>query len=103
MGAMWHSEQSNSRRVNVLDMSKGSTLRRFGVSMGEDLLDRFDELIAHKSYETQSEAISDLVRRALADETLADESAEVVATISLVYDHHVPNLNARGCGPGIRS
>lgn len=36
-----------------------------------------------------------MVRQALAEETLTDDAAEVAATISLVYDHHVPNLNAK--------
>ncbi len=76
-------------------MANGTTLKRFGVSMRDDLLDRFDELIALKSYDTRSEAISDLVRRALAEETLTDDAAQVAATISLVYDHHVRNLNAK--------
>ncbi|MEW6207279.1 MAG: nickel-responsive transcriptional regulator NikR [Acidobacteriota bacterium] len=68
---------------------------RFGVSMESELLDRFDRLIARKGYETRSEAFRDMARNALAEDTLADEKAEAVATISLVYDHHVRDLTAR--------
>jgi CopG family nickel-responsive transcriptional regulator len=78
-------------------MSKKSTtdLQRFGVSMEEELLRQFDGLIARKGYETRSEALRDLARQALSEEILADEGAEAVATISLVYNHDVPNLTAK--------
>jgi CopG family transcriptional regulator, nickel-responsive regulator len=78
-------------------MSKKSTtdLQRFGVSMEEDLLKQFDTLITRKGYSTRSEAFRDLARQMLAEEILADEQAEAVATISLVYDHDIPNLTAR--------
>lgn len=81
--------------VGINSMSKDSTLRRFGVSMEDSLLDQFDTYIAQKGYSTRSEALSDLVRDALSEETLTDETTEVVATISLVYNHHVRNLNAK--------
>lgn len=68
---------------------------RFGVSMESELLDRFDRLIARKGYATRSEAFRDMARNALAEDTLADDRAEAVATISLVYDHHVRDLTAR--------
>ncbi len=68
---------------------------RFGVSMESELLDRFDQMIARKGYETRSEAFRDMARNALAEDTLADDRAEAVATISLVYNHHVRDLTAR--------
>lgn len=76
-------------------MAKDSTLRRFGVSMEEDLLNEFDKLIRRKGYDTRSEAICDLARNALAEDVLADDTAEAVATVSLVYNHHVPNLTSK--------
>jgi CopG family nickel-responsive transcriptional regulator len=76
-------------------MKKSSVLRRFGVSMGDELLDEFDKLITRKGYATRSEAISDLVRHALAEDVLADDKAEAIASVSLVYNHHVRNLTAK--------
>ena len=70
-------------------------LRRFGISMEAELLEQFDGLIERKGYATRSEAIRDLLRGALADELLANENVETVATVSLVYNHHVPRLTAR--------
>jgi CopG family nickel-responsive transcriptional regulator len=76
-------------------MKESVLLKRFGVSMEEDLLAEFDRLIQRKGYATRSEALRDLARGALAEEVLADESAEAVATVSLVYNHHVPNLSRK--------
>jgi len=63
-------------------------LERFGVSMEDDLLARFDELISERGYGSRSEAIRDLVRQELVKEEWADPNVEVVGTITLVYEHH---------------
>jgi CopG family nickel-responsive transcriptional regulator len=71
------------------------SLQRFGVSMDEELLKRFDEIISRRGYATRSEAIRDMVRESLEEEALMDDEAESVGTISLVYNHHARNLNAK--------
>jgi len=63
--------------------------------MEGDLLKQFDRLIARKGYSSRSEAFRDMAREALSEELLADEAAEAVAAISLVYDHDVPNLSSK--------
>lgn len=68
---------------------------RFGVSMEQDLLAQFDRLIARKGYGSRSEALRDMARQALSEELLADDHSEAIATISLVYDHDVPNLTGK--------
>jgi CopG family nickel-responsive transcriptional regulator len=68
-----------------------SQLSRTGVSLEEDLLKEFDRLIAKRGYQNRSEAIRDLIREALLAETV-DSNQPVVGTLTLVYDHHVPNL-----------
>jgi len=65
-----------------------AVLERFGVSMEDDLLARFDELISERGYGSRSEAIRDLVRQELVKEEWADPNVEVVGTITLVYEHH---------------
>ena len=67
-------------------------LERFGVSMEDDLLARFDELISERGYGSRSEAIRDLVRQELVKEEWADPNVEVVGTITLVYEHHEHEL-----------
>jgi CopG family nickel-responsive transcriptional regulator len=71
-----------------------SDLVRFGVAMDRALLAEFDRRIAAQGYENRSEALRDLVR---GDLTRAawDSGALVVATITLVYDHHVRELVQR--------
>lgn len=69
------------------------TLERFGVSMEDDLLARFDELIAARGYPSRSEALRDLVRQALVRDAWADPAAEVVGTLTVVYEHHEHDLS----------
>jgi CopG family nickel-responsive transcriptional regulator len=68
---------------------------RFGISMDEELLARFDEMIEEKGYPNRSEAIRDLVRDALIRREWETADAEVVGTITLVYDHHKRELSDR--------
>lgn len=65
---------------------------RFGVSIDERLLTRFDALSAEKGYMNRSEAIRDLTRNALVDQEWEDSDAETVGTVTLVYDHHFSDL-----------
>lgn len=69
-------------------------LVRFGVAMERPLLERFDELLARRGNETRSEALRDLVRKEL-DQHAWESGSPSVATITLVYDHHVRELTER--------
>ncbi len=69
-----------------------SELIRFGISMEEKLLDSFDQLIQRKGYQTRSEAIRDLIRASLIDDRMEHPDSPVVATVTLVYNHHVTDL-----------
>lgn len=69
-----------------------SVLERFGVSMEDTLLAQFDALIAARSYTSRSEALRDLVRQELVREQWQDPAAEVVGTVTIVYDHHAHEL-----------
>ncbi len=71
-----------------------SQLVRFGVAMEKELLAGFDELCTKRSYANRSEALRDLVRREL-DDAAWETGAETCATITLVYDHHKPELSER--------
>jgi CopG family transcriptional regulator, nickel-responsive regulator len=67
-------------------------LTRTGVSLEEDLLQQFDRLIARRGYRNRSEAIRDLIRERLVDEAI-DQNKPVVATLTMIYDHHKPDLS----------
>jgi len=69
-----------------------TNIARFGVSINEQLLKRFDEQIDEKGYKNRSEAIRDLIRNSLVEEELSNDAMNIVGSISLVYDHHTRDL-----------
>ena len=69
-------------------------LKRFSVSLEEQLLDQFDDYISTHGYSNRSEAGRDLIRARLINEEWEQDS-EVVGVVSLVYDHHQANLQDR--------
>lgn len=70
-----------------------SGLVRFGISIDQDLLERFDREIISGGYTNRSEAIRDLIRNHLVQSEWSGEDVEVAGTITLVYDHHVRGLS----------
>lgn len=70
-------------------------ITRFGVSVEEMLLKRFDRLIARKGYANRSEAIRDLIRESLVREQWEMGADEAVGTITLVYSHETRELADR--------
>lgn len=68
-----------------------SELVRFGVSLPDELLLRFDRLIQRKGYTNRSEALRDLIRDNLVEQEWED-GAEVVGVIMLVFNHHSREL-----------
>ena len=70
-----------------------SQLLRFGVSVEEDLLSSFDEMIALRGYATRSEALRDLIRESLVKSRVkADDRTHVLGSLTLIYDHHARDL-----------
>ncbi len=70
-------------------------ITRFGVSLEEKLLRRFDRLIERKGYANRSEAIRDLIRESLVREQWEMGADEAVGTITLVYNHETRELADR--------
>ena len=66
-------------------------LARFGISIGPELLKKFDKLIEAKGYVNRSEAIRDLIRDYLVDHEW-EEDAETMGAVTVVYSHHVREL-----------
>lgn len=69
-----------------------SKLTRIGVSMEEDLLHKFDNLVQQKGYENRSEALRDLVRKNLLEDTWSKDEQIIAGSILLFYDHRKRNL-----------
>src|SRR6516164_9386262 len=70
-------------------------LSRVSISLEAPLLEAFDQLIAAKGYATRSEAIRDLIRDRLIREGAKSRLGELVAVVSMVYDHHARELSAK--------
>ncbi|WP_337529595.1 nickel-responsive transcriptional regulator NikR [Desulfovibrio sp.] len=70
-------------------------LTRFGVSLDEELLEPFDALCAVQGYSNRSEAIRDLIRKALVAEEWQQADGQGAGTLTLVYDHHKNDLARR--------
>ncbi len=67
-------------------------LIRFGVSIENFLLKKFDRLIEKRSYANRSEAIRDLIRKELVGQQCKNAETESIGTITIIYDHHVREL-----------
>ncbi|MCK5232492.1 MAG: nickel-responsive transcriptional regulator NikR [Desulfobulbaceae bacterium] len=66
-------------------------LKRFSISLKKNLLANFDGFIRRCRYSNRSEAVRDLIRKALVQhEWEADKN--VIGVITLVYDHHYHQL-----------
>lgn len=68
-----------------------SNIERFGISVPKDLLEEFDQIISKKGYSCRSEAIRDLMRDNIVEQSIA-EDREVIGTVTMVYDHHTRDL-----------
>ena len=68
-----------------------SDIVRFGISLENELLGNFDNLIKRRKYSNRSEAIRDLIRQELLKQDL-EEDREVAGAITFIYDHHQRNL-----------
>ena len=66
--------------------------KRFGVSISEELLERFDDMISDRGYDNRSEAIRDMIRDRLVEREW-EEDDEVMGVVTLLYDHHKRNLS----------
>jgi CopG family nickel-responsive transcriptional regulator len=67
-------------------------LVRFGVSIDDDLLEKFDSFIEHTGYRNRSEAFRDLIRARLLEEELNKRNKAVYAVLTVVYNHDKPQL-----------
>ena len=70
---------------------------RFGVSIGESLLKKFDGLIDEKGYTNRSEAIRDLIRNNLVESEWDDKTitGDAIGSITIIYDHHTREIGEK--------
>ncbi|MGN0301740.1 MAG: nickel-responsive transcriptional regulator NikR [Anaerotardibacter sp.] len=71
-------------------------LMRFSVAMPEDLLIKFDRLVARRGLaKNRSEVVRDLVREALVEDECATPGRIVMGTLTIVYNHHATDLQEK--------
>jgi CopG family transcriptional regulator, nickel-responsive regulator len=66
-------------------------LKRFGVSIDHNLLEKFDAHIKKKKYVNRSKAISDLMRKEFVIEEYEGNSI-IAGAITIVFNHHKRDL-----------
>ena len=69
-----------------------SEIVRFSVSLEDDLLEKFDRYCSEQQYATRSEAVRQLIRDKLTAHAWESDSRDAAGTLTLVYDHHRPQL-----------
>jgi CopG family transcriptional regulator, nickel-responsive regulator len=78
----------------ILEGRQMANIVRTGVSLEQELLNQFDESIRERGYQNRSEAIRDLIRDHLVSRE-ANKNKVVAGTLTIVYDHHRPNLTEK--------
>jgi len=68
------------------------TVVRIGVSLEPELLNSFDEAISKKGYVSRSEAIRDLVRDSLAENTWKNDNTDMIGVFIVIIDLRVPEV-----------
>jgi len=68
-------------------------ITRFGVSIDDRLLNKFDDIIGEKGYVNRSEAIRDLIREMMDEADLENPEADAIGTLTLVYSHEVREIS----------
>ena len=71
-------------------------LARFSIAIPAELLAAFDAQIARTGGPAnRSEAIRDLIRASLVKDELRTPDAEVIGSLTMIYDHHTGDLTRR--------
>jgi len=66
-------------------------VKRFSVSLGQDLLEQFDRVWKSDGLPTRSEAVQAMIRQSLVQKEW-QTGKEVAGAIVIVYDHHEKSL-----------
>ncbi|WP_460021123.1 nickel-responsive transcriptional regulator NikR [Magnetospira thiophila] len=71
-------------------------MERITVTIDDELLEKFDELMELKGYSNRSEGIRDAVRKMLAEQRIAvKEEAKCVGCVVYMYNHKERTLSSR--------
>ncbi len=71
-----------------------SDLIRLSFSIERNLFEKLEKIVKHKAYGNRSEFIRDIIRDMVVAEEW-DSNDEIIATITLVFDHHKKELGKK--------
>ncbi len=70
------------------------TVTRFSVSLPAQLARQLDQMVREQGYTNRSLAVADMIRDRLVEHRQKLGDREIAGTITLVYDHHKPHVQA---------
>lgn len=70
-------------------------MQRITITIDDDLLETLDLMSDKRGYQSRSEALRDIVRRALAEEAANLEGQKGYGVLSYVYEHNTRDLAGR--------
>lgn len=70
-----------------------SDIVRASLSIERDLMERFDRFVQESGHQNRSEAVRDLIRARLVEDSWDDGPDDAVATVTLLYDHSQRRLS----------
>jgi len=74
-----------------------SDLVRLSLSLEKPLYERLEKMVSRRGYTNRSEFVRDMLRRQIVEEEW-NANAEVLGTITLIYDHHRRRLGEKLTG-----
>ena len=75
--------------------NSGDQLVRFSITIPEGLLSEFEESYYAENRANRSEAVRNLMREYISSERWRCSEGEVCATVTIVYDHHLPEVTRK--------
>ena len=80
--------------VPLVKQAKTEGVVRFTVSVPQTLAKQLDRMTREKGYDNRSLAVADMIRDQLVEHHQNYGNRDIAGTITLVYDHHKPHLQA---------
>ena len=81
--------------MNIRNNDETAGAARLSLSLPNGLAAELDRLVAEKGAASRSALVADLVRAEVVEHRSRRGKQEIAGTITLVYDHHARNLQAK--------
>lgn len=81
--------------VTIMEVAFMESIIRKSIAFNKEELNKFDAQIKRKSYKNRSEAIRDLIRKELIEESEHNPENLMMATLTIIYNHHEHDIQHR--------